>query len=143
MTVWLELEHVKEICFELAVVLPFKEPIPSFGTRFPGKLESCLAAPRHWFNGAFLYPTLVDQAAILFYVLNKDHPFANGNKRIALTSLMVFLALNHRWISVDIMKFYEFSVSVAASDAREKDRVTEYIKDFIVAHAQRYRDPGT
>lgn len=136
MTIWLEIDHVREICFKLIELykLDGKEPVPPFRTRYPDKLESCLSVPRQTFGQKLLYPTLVDQAAILFYLLSKDHPFLNGNKRLALVSLLVFLYFNQRWLHVDLEDLYRFSVTVAASDAREKDRVFQEIKNFIRAN---------
>src|SRR5262249_28111707 len=104
MTKWVELDDVREICFKL--ITEFKldgtEPVPPFETRYPGRLESCLAAPRQWYAGQPLYPTLVDEGAILFYLLSKDHPFINGNKRLALVTLLVFLYFNDKWLSADL-----------------------------------------
>lgn len=98
-TIWLELEDFKLLCFGLArEFLGQFEPIPEFVTRNPGNLESCLEVPKQTYNKELLYPTLIDQAAILFYLLIKNHPFQNGNKRVALTSLLVFLALNNKWL---------------------------------------------
>jgi len=77
---------------------------------------------------------LVDQASILFYLLNKNHPFANGNKRIALTALLVFLFLNGKWLSVQGDELLEFTLDVASSEAREKDKTVGQIKAFIQEH---------
>jgi len=40
-----------------------------------------------------LYPTLVSKASFLFYLMIKNHPFQNGNKRIAITTLFTFFIL--------------------------------------------------
>ena len=40
------------------------------------------------------YPTLPHKAGVLHYALNKNHPFADGNKRFALTAMETFLLLN-------------------------------------------------
>jgi hypothetical protein len=73
MTRWLDLNTVREICFEFVIQFQWrdKEPIPPIDSRYSGKLESCLASPKQRFGGKLLYPTLVDQASILFYLLNK------------------------------------------------------------------------
>jgi death-on-curing protein len=52
--------------------------------------------------GKRLYPTLVATAAILFYLMIKNHPFQNGNKRIAITTLLTFLYNNNKWLRADI-----------------------------------------
>src|SRR5258706_10194330 len=126
MSAWLDLDSVRDICYELAINMPWdgSEPIPAFNSRYPGRLEACLAAPQQMFGGELLYPTIYDQAAILFYLLNKDHPFLNGNKRIALTSWTVFLFINRLWLDVgNLEDLYNFAVHVASSDARKKDEI--------------------
>jgi len=142
MTIWLTFDRFRDVCFDLAVQATWvaQEPIPSFDTRYPNRLESCLDTPRQTFGGLALYPTLVDQATILFYLLIKNHPFMNGNKRIALTALLVFLFLNGKWLSVQQEELYQFIVNVAGSDARDKDRVIAGIKDFIAAHLSKLGD---
>ena len=77
------------------------EPIPDFGSRFPHRLESCLAVPFHTFGGTALYPGLIPRAAALLYVMIKNHPFQNGNKRIAITTLLIFLSKNKKLLRVD------------------------------------------
>ena len=46
-------------------------------------LESALAQPRATFGGTDLHPTLVSKAAALGISLAMNHPFVDGNKRIA------------------------------------------------------------
>jgi len=139
MTRWLSLEQFEQICFEVAVNYKWipAEPIPDFSTRYPDKLESCLAAPQQTFGGELLYPTLVTQAAILFYLLIKDHPFVNGNKRIALVTLLVFLFINDKWLRPSQNELYELTIRVASSDSRESKVVQAEIQQFI---ATRVRD---
>jgi len=82
-------KDVEYIAFKLArEMLSFDEPIPDFSTRFPNVLESCLAVPFQSFSGKSLYPTLISKAAMLFYLLIKNHPFQNGNKRIAIEKFL-------------------------------------------------------
>lgn len=42
-----------------------------------------------------------EKAARLFYLINKNHPFLNGNKRIAVMALFVFLSLNREELYFD------------------------------------------
>jgi len=60
---------------------------------------------------------------MLFYLLIKDHPFQNGNKRIAVTTLIVFLLKNEKWLDVDKRLLYEFTVWVASSRPEERNFV--------------------
>ena len=93
------LAEVELISYTLAKeFLEFHEPIPEFSSRFPNILESCLAVPFQRFSNRTFYKGLTGKAAILFYLLVKNHPFQNGNKRIAMTTLMVFLHRHQKWL---------------------------------------------
>lgn len=62
------------------------------GLRDNGLLESALARPeQRW---AFDKPTLFALSASYAFGLAKNHPFVDGNKRIALTVAVLFLELN-------------------------------------------------
>jgi death on curing protein len=115
-------------------LLAFNEPIPDFSSRYPHRLESCLATPFLSFAGSSFYPSLADKASILFYLLIKNYPFQNGNKRIAMTSLLVFLYKNTKWLRVDPEELYQLTVWVAQSPAKSKDGTIHAIRDFISAH---------
>ncbi len=112
----------------------WSEPIPDFGTRFPNKLEGCLLAPFQTFSRRTLYKGLLGKAAILFYLMIKNHPFQNGNKRIAMTTLFVFLHQNGKWLSVDNQTLYNFAKWVASSDPTVKDATVRAIEDFLKKH---------
>lgn len=112
--------------------LEFDEPIPNFSSRFPHKLESCLAIPFQQFSGKYLYPTLIDKASILFYLMIKNHPFANGNKRIAITTLFLFLFKNNKWIHADQYALYRFTMWIAESPAEVKDAMIQAIGDYLL-----------
>jgi death-on-curing family protein len=133
----LSIQEIEHIAFSLArELMTFDEPIPDFKTRFPNILESCIYAPFQKFDKKFLYQGLIGKAAILFYLLIKNHPFQNGNKRIAMTALMVFLYKNSKWIKVDQKEFYNFAVWVASSGPKFKDEtvmaVIKFLKSYII-----------
>lgn len=126
------IEEIKYTTHQLAVqTMSWDEPIPEFETRYPNILESCIATPFQRFNKKYLYKGLSGKAAILFYLLIKNHPFQNGNKRIAVTTLLVFLYINHKWLKTDTTEFYNFARWVAASPSEAKKEVAEYIERFI------------
>ncbi|MFH1840623.1 MAG: type II toxin-antitoxin system death-on-curing family toxin [Candidatus Shapirobacteria bacterium] len=132
MTKAIRLIEVKRITFYLArEFLSFNEAIPDFDTRFSDVLESCLAVPFQRFARHSLYPDLVSQAAMLFYLLVKNHPFQNGNKRIAMTTLLYFLFKNQKWLEIDAKRLYNFAVWVAESPAELKDDTLSAARKFI------------
>ena len=126
---------VEYLAFRLAKEhLAFNEPIPDFSTRFPNVLESCVVTPFQRFSGKALYPTLGAKAGILFYLMIKNHPFQNGNKRIAITTLLAFLHGNKKWLEADTQELYNFTVWVAMSPAEFKEQVVSAIQKFIRNH---------
>lgn len=128
----IKLADVEYIAFRLAKrFFEWNEPIPSFGSRYPDRLESCLATPFQKFGKKYLYKGLIQKGAVLFYLMNKNHPFQNGNKRIAMTTLLVFLHDNDKWLLVSQAELYEFSKYVAGSESSVKDKIISEIKIFI------------
>lgn len=128
-------KEVEYIAFRLAQeMLAFDEPIPDFSTRFPNILESCLATPFQSFSGKSLYPGLISKASMLFYLMIKNHPFQNGNKRIAMTTLFVFLYKNKKWMKVDTQELYNFTVWIAQSPRKVKEEAVKAIEKFLKAY---------
>jgi len=124
--------QIEYVAFALAQErFSFDEPIPNFVTRFPNVLESCLAVPFQSFSEKDLYPTFIEKASILFYLMIKNHPFQNGNKRVAVTTLFYVLYRNKKWIKVDTQTLYNFAVWVAESPSSAKEEVVHYIGKFI------------
>jgi len=111
--------------------LTFNEPIPDFTSRFPNVLESCVLVPFQKFGGRVMYKGLIERAAILFYLMIKNHPFQNGNKRIAMTTLFVFLYKNKKWLKVDTKELYNFAVWVAQSNPKLKEETVSATKKFL------------
>jgi len=66
----------------------------SHGIRDIGALESALAQPQMTFSQEELYPTLYEKAAALVHSLAMNHPFVDGNKRVAHAAMEIFLLLN-------------------------------------------------
>ncbi len=130
-------KEVERITFDMArELLSFNEPIPEFSTRPPNILESCLAAPFQTFGGKFLYPDFITRTSMLFYLMIKNHPFENGNKRIAMTTLFTFLFANKKWLKVDTQELYNFTVWVAQSPPKFKEEVVKAIAKFLKAYVQ-------
>lgn len=133
---WIDIQDFEFICFNFAKQqLEFDEPIPDYSTRDNSLLESALSSPINAFE--FSNANLATHAAVLFYSLIKNHPFQNGNKRIAVMSLLVFLLINEKWIFIPRDILYKIAVLVAESESTERDFVIadnvklfeKYIKD--------------
>ena len=128
-------KEVEYTAFRLARgILSFNEPIPDFSTRFPNILESALAVPFQTFSGKSPYPGFLSKASVLLYLIIKNHPFQNGNKRIAMTTLFVFLYKNNKWITVDAKELYDFTMWIAQSPSGAKEQTIKAIESFLASH---------
>lgn len=139
----LTLAEVEYVGYRLAQeLMAGNEPIPPFTTRYPHVLESCLATPFQTFNKKSLYRGLVERAAILFYLLIKNHPFENGNKRIAMTTTLYFLYAHQRWLKVDNQELYNFAKWVAASNPKLKIETVQAVIKFLQTYLVRLPSGG-
>ena len=66
----------------------------SDGIRDIGLLESALETPFQSYGGEELYPSIWAKAARLCYGLVKNHALVDGNKRIGVHAMLVFLSVN-------------------------------------------------
>jgi len=127
--------EVEYVAYRMArEFMEWNEPIPDFGTRFPNILESCLKQPFSTFGKKNLYRGLTEKGSIMFYLLVKNHPFENGNKRIAIASLLYFLYKNGRWLKLSNENLYTFAKDVAGSNPKKKTEVQDDIKRFLNAY---------
>ncbi len=106
-------------------------PAPEFDTRYKGVLESCINQPFQSIGGKDLYPSIVDKASMLFYLLVKNHPFVDGNKRMAMMILNSFLIINGFHIHTTKTKLYNLAIKTAESKTQEKDEMLDKIKKFL------------
>ncbi len=137
---YLTLPEVEFVAHELArQMMNGDEPIPPFASRYSDRLESCLSAPQQTYDKRELYPSLLEKASVLFYLMIKSHPFKNGNKRVAIMTLIYFLYKNKKWLSIPDMVLYQFAKNVAAGDARKKDDEVASIQAFIKPHIIEYK----
>jgi len=128
----LSLVETEHVVYRLTKeLMKWNEPIPNFDSRFPNVLESCLVTPFQTFEKKSLYRGLIAKASILFYLMVKNHPFQNGNKRIAMTTLFYFLYKNGEWLKVDNQELYNFAKWVTESNPKVKTETVKAIEKFI------------
>lgn len=96
------------------------------GVRDIGLLESALEAPFQTFDGKDLYPALIQKAARLGHSLISNHPFVDGNKRIGIHTMLVFLAANG--VEIECTQKELISVGLALADgSMECDKLFEWL----------------
>jgi death on curing protein len=129
---YLSVSKIQYVAHKLAQeLLEWGEPIPDFSTRYPQKLEGCLGSIKQTFAKKELYPTLHKKAAALFYFMIKDHPFQNGNKRVAVMTMIYFLHINGQWLKIDNQMLYNFAKWVAESDPILKGQTIESVEVIL------------
>jgi death on curing protein len=84
------------------------------GLRDLSALESALAQPKATFDGTDLHATLPAKAAALAFSLALNHPFLDGNKRVAHAAMEVFLILNGAELSAGVDEQEQLMLDVAA-----------------------------
>ena len=98
----------------------------SDGVRDIGLLESALYRPQSGY-----YADLVEMAAAMFESLINNHPFIDGNKRVAFFSTDVFLRLNGYKIVVDPIAANEFLMKRFASNTCDFEHIGPWLRTVI------------
>jgi death-on-curing protein len=91
------------------------------GLRDLAALESAIAQPRATFDGIDLHTTVTGKAAALAYSLALNHPFIDGNKRVAHAAMEVFLVLNGLDLHADIDEQETVFVELAAGRSSRQE----------------------
>lgn len=106
----------------------------SAGLRDPGLLSSALGTVSATFDGQFLHQSLFEMAAAYLYHLAQNHPFVDGNKRVALASSLTFLWMNDVEIDADVDELTELVLGVAQGSTSKAE-----VAVFLQNHAQTAR----
>ena len=86
----------------------------SVGIKDEGLLASAIEAPYQTFDGIDLFPPMLEKAVRLGYGLVSNHPFIDGNKRIGILVMMVFLELNGFQIEFTDDEVIDMAMGVAS-----------------------------
>lgn len=100
----------------------------SLGVRDQGMLEAALAQPESSFGGSYLHPDIYTMAAAYLYHLAMNHPFIDGNKRVATVSALVFLEMNDHELDVDEKLLEEIVFKVASGNLSKEELVSFFRK---------------
>ena len=94
--------------------------------------------PEQFVFGKPLYPTIFDNATILFVRLIKKYVFANANKRTAFYVLVQFLQLNGYHLSVSVEEAVDMCVTIAV-EALTDEKMISYSK-WVSEHSVREKN---
>ena len=93
----------------------------SKGIRDEGLLESALNTPFQTFDKEELYKTIPAKAAKLCYFIINNHAFVDGNKRIGILTMLVFLEMNSINIKCTDDELIELGLGLADGRIKEEE----------------------
>jgi death-on-curing protein len=102
----------------------------SDGVRDKILLESAVAAPQATFGGQSPYGDLAEVAGAYLFYLCRNHPFIDGNKRVALGACIVFLRLNGIDPRPDGPEWEELILAVVEG-AIDRDETTKRLRQLL------------
>ena len=110
------------------------EPLPAFRYGRQDDIDALVAAPQQRFYGQDAYPTLAEKAAIIFYTVNRQRIFPNGNKRMSTLCLVTFLRLNGADLVIPTQELTAKAVWLATVEASGFPAVKADLVAWIEAH---------
>jgi len=108
-----------------------------FGNEKDDSFKSSIGQIYQTFGGEELYPSVEEKAAMLLYLVTKNHSFSDGNKRIAATLFLWFLNNNGILYRVDGSKriadntLVALTLMIAESRTEEKDVMVKVVVNLI------------
>ncbi|MFD2570274.1 type II toxin-antitoxin system death-on-curing family toxin [Spirosoma soli] len=93
-------------------------------------VASALVQPFATFDGNDLYPTLIDKAALIGYLLISDHPFVDGNKRIGHPVIEVILVMNGFEIEASVDE-QEHIILEVADGKLTREQFTDWVHKCV------------
>lgn len=93
------------------------------GLRDRGALESARARPQTGY-----YTDVIEQAAALMESLSQNHPFVDGNKRVAISVTAAFLRINGFWLRLDDLAAYTFLIELYETNNFRFERLAEWLR---------------
>ena len=134
----LEYEEAKRVIREIKKgLIRKKEASELFGQDNKGRLAGIIKNIYQTFKGKELYPSLEEKAAHLLYFIVKDHPFVDGNKRIASFLFVYFLDKNNFLYKENCERkmndnaLTALALLIAVSEPKDKDILIKIITNLI------------
>lgn len=98
------------------------------GIRDYALLESAVSTPFQTFNGEDLYGSITEKAAQIAFGLIKNHPFLDGNKRVAAEAMLYFLEINDISIEANSSEV-ELLFWGVANDTKNREDILDWINN--------------
>ncbi len=111
-----------------------------FGNQRADALEAILGNIEQTMFGKPLYTCLEEKAANLLYLIVKDHPFTDGNKRIGALLFMLYLAKEGVAQPLDSQALTALTLLIAESTPANKDLMIRLVMNLLAEPAREYSD---
>jgi death-on-curing protein len=99
-----------------------------YGVRDIHLLSSALYMPQSSFDGQYLHKTVPAMAGAYAFHVCQNHPFIDGNKRVALVSSLVFLDINGYTFNCKDEEVYNEIMNVAKGEVKKEELIKYYEK---------------
>jgi death on curing protein len=99
------------------------------GVRDVGALESALHRPQTGY-----YETIIHEAAALLESFVQNHPFVDGNKRVAFAVADVFLRVNGHSINADSNAIYDYLMKLFEERSFDMEHLVPWLQDIVDQH---------
>jgi death-on-curing protein len=100
-----------------------------------GRLETAVFTPLQSMFGEDLYPDLPAKAAALYAAIIGNHPFSDGNKRVALVALDLMMSMNGASLVADNESAYEFTLRVASGGV-PREEIEAWVRARAICDAE-------
>ncbi len=101
------------------------------GLRDPELLDSALAQPKMTVGGKYVHRTIFNKAAAYGFHICRNHPFIDGNKRLAFVLMDIFLQMNGYLLSAPEKDSYSIMIELA-NGRLSKEKLSSWLKENSV-----------
>lgn len=114
---------------------PSAEDLGAKGVKDRGLLESAVGRPYQTVFGEDAYASVTEKGVALFHSLVSNHPFHDGNKRTAVTSLHHFMMANGLFAGLSNEEAYDMAKRTASYRERglSHDQIFQEIKELLTS----------
>ncbi|MDQ5921150.1 MAG: hypothetical protein QG673_1206 [Pseudomonadota bacterium] len=119
-----------------ASLLAIGEATQLFGNERNDQLQSILSNLDQTMFGEELYRSVEEKAANLFYMVIKDHPFSDGNKRIGSFLFLLYIQLNKLPLKIDNIGLTSLALLIAESDPQQKNLLIRLIVNLLAPNQE-------
>ena len=98
-----------------------------------GLLEAAAVRPQTTVGAVDAYPDLISKAAALSHSLARNHALLDGNKRLALAAVIVFLGVNGARLAATNNDAYDLVMSVATGDLDDVASIADRLRPLTTS----------